>query len=295
MNPKHIRVDETNIRIIQINGEDYICLTDMVKNFDGGNSTIGNWISNKETIEFLGLWEKINSPNFKLLEFQEFYNAAGVRRFVLSPQKWIETTNAIGIVSKSGRQGGTYAHKDIAFEFGSWLNPEFKLYLIKEFQRLKEQEALQSSTEWNLRRVISKTNYGIHTDAIKEYLIPPNMHGRYTGFAYADEADVLNIAMKGMTAKQWREENPEKAQDGSNMRDYMSISELIVFSNLESLNAELIARNLSKPERLKALNETAIRQMKSFAKNSTINKINGKESGNINKALKQGKETDVNT
>lgn len=273
MNQKYIRVSETDIGIIQVGEEDYICLTDIAKTFGDPNDTIRNWMRRRDTLGFLGLWEKINNQNFKPIEFDGFMQEAGLNRFTLSPQKWVKGTSAIGIRSTSGRYGGTYAHKDIAFEFGSWLSPEFKLYLIKEFQRLKEQEALKSSAEWNLRRIISKTNYTIHTDAVKENLIPPNMHERYTGFIYADEADVINVAMTGMTAKQWREENPEKAQNGSNMRDHMTITELIVLSNLESLNAELIERKIDQEQRLEVLNKTARRQMQSLLGQSSIKKL----------------------
>ena len=214
-------------------------------------------------MSFLGIWEQINNPDFKGGEFETFRNQAGLNSFSLTPRKWIEATGAIGFQSRAGRYGGgTYAHKDIAFEFGSWLSPEFKLYLIKEFQRLKEDESSRLSLEWNLNRTLSKLNYRIHTDAIKTHLIPDSVTASQAGLAYANEADVLNVALFGQTAKQWRDTNPERE---GNMRDYASVQELLVLTNLESLNAELITMGLPQDDRLKKLNASAIRQLQSLS------------------------------
>jgi hypothetical protein len=218
----------------------------------------------------LGLWEKINNPNFKGVEFDSFKNQAGANSFTLSPSKWIEATNAIGLRSTAGRTGGTYAHKDIAFEFASWVSAEFKLYLIKEFQRLKNQEIQEKSLEWNLTRSLSKINYRIHTDSIAEHIIPQLITKMQAGFVYASEADVLNVALFGMTAKEWRELNPSKQ---GNMRDHASVEQLIILSNLESLNAEMIRQQISQSERLMGLNNTAIQQMRSLLGNSNVKKL----------------------
>ena len=217
---------------------------------------VKNRMRTRSTIEFLGLWEHLNNPDFKLVEFDQFRNEAGANHFVLSPQKWIETTGAVGRISKSGRYGGTYAHKDIAFEFASWISPPFKLYLIKEFQRLKDEELQQLG--WDIKRNLAKINYRIHTDAIKENLIPEELRKEQINLVYALEADVLNMALFGLTAKQWRRDNP--GQKG-NIRDYADINQLVCLSNLESLNAHLIHEGLSQPERLKRLNRIAIQQM----------------------------------
>ena len=229
----------------------------------------------RSTIEYLGLWEKMYNPNFKPIEFDRFKNDSGANAFTLSPKKWIDSTNAIGIVSKAGRYGGTYAHKDIAFEFASWVSPEFKLYIIKDYQRLREEEKYRLSTDWNLRRELSKTNYRIHTDSIKENLIHNKLTSRQIGMAYADEADLLNVALFGSTAKEWKLSNPEKA---GNMRDYATIEELIVMANLESANPQFIAENIPQPERLKKLNQMARFQLKSLLNNSTLKKLEQKKS-----------------
>lgn len=265
-----LNVKGTEIAVINLGSEDYISLTDMLKGY-GDEAILYNWLRNRNTIEFLGIWEKINNPNFNPIEFERFKSEAGLNRFALSPKKWVEATNAIGIISKSGRYGGgTYAQKDIAFEFGSWLSPEFKLYLIKEFQRLKEEEYRTKSLEWNLQRTLAKVNYRIHTDSIKENLIPPQVTKAQINFIYANEADILNVALFGITAKEWRDSNLNKK---GNIRDFAVLEQLIVMVNLESMNAELIRLGLSQSERLKRLNEIAINQMKSLAKSISIKKL----------------------
>ncbi len=254
-----ISVKGTDIAITKINSEDYICLTDMVK-CEEGDDHIRNWMRNKNTIEFLGLWEHLHNPNFKGVEFDTFLNEAGYNRFNMTPKKWIEATNAIGIISKSGRNGGTYAHKDIAFEFGAWISPSFKLYLIVEYQRLKEIENNQYNLEWNVKRVLSKANYQLQTDAIKNYILPQKHESVKDEWVYADEADMLNLVMFGCTARQWRTLNPQRALLGENIRDMASINELNIISNLESLNATLIKQGVSKKERFAMLSETAKEQ-----------------------------------
>jgi hypothetical protein len=224
--------------------QDYISLTDMVRNFDGGSALIEQWLKNKDTVLFLGVWEQLNNPGFNSLEFEGIRNEAGRNSFFLSAKKWIEATGAIGVHAKAGRYGGTYAHKDIAFEFGSWLSPEFKLYLIKEFQRLKDEESRATSLEWSFQRTLAKVNYKIHTDAIKERLVPPRLTSKQTGIIYASEADLLNVAMFGITAAQWRQANPDLS---GNMRDAATLEQLVVLSNLESINAVLIHQGLAAP------------------------------------------------
>ena len=252
-----IMVQNTNITIISVNDNDYISLTDIAKYKSTDPTTvIGNWMRNRNTIEYLGIWESLYNPDFKPLEFEGFKKEAGLNAFTLSPQKWIGATLAIGIVAKSGRYGGTYAHKDIAFKFASWVSVEFELYIVKEFQRLKEEE--QKLIGWTAKRELSKINYHIHTDAIKHNLIPPEITSTQASMIYANEADVLNVAMFGMTSKEWRESNPELK---GNIRDYATISELICLSNMESLNAVFIGEGLSQGERLVKLNQIAIHQM----------------------------------
>ena len=224
----------------------------------------------RSTIEFIGLWEKLCNPDFKPLEFERFKNEAGSNYFVLSPQRWIETTNAIGIISKSGRYGGTFAHKDIAFEFATWISSEFKLYLIVEFQRLKDDENDRLKLEWNLQRTLAKVNYHIHTDAIKEKLIPPTLSKNQISQAYANEADLLNVALFGITAKDWRDKNPKLE---GNIRDHATLEQLVVLSNLESINAMLIHQHLPQNHRLQQLNLMAITQMKSLLKNTQLKKL----------------------
>ena len=252
-----ITVQNTNITIINMDGEDYVSITDLARHkSDDPTAVIGNWMRNRNTIEFLGIWESLYNPDFKPLEFEGFRREAGLNAFTLSPKKWIETTNAIGLISKSGRYGGTYAHKDIAFKFASWISVEFELYIVKEFQRLKEEE--QKALGWSAKRELSKINYRIHTDAIKQNLIPSAVTNAQASIIYANEADVLNVAMFGLTAKQWREANPDLQ---GNIRDYASVNELICLSNMESLNAVFIEQGLPQSERLIKLNQIAIHQM----------------------------------
>lgn len=270
---KNIEVQSVKVGIINQNGEDYICITDMAQaKADASRAAdiIKNWIRTRSTLEFLGTWEKIYNPTFKVVEFDHFKSQAGLASFVLSPTQWVEKTNAIGIFAKAGRYGGTYAHKDIAFEFGSAISAEFKLYLIKEFQRLKADENDRLQLEWNLQRTLAKVNYHIHTDAIKENLIPASLSKEQINFVYANEADMLNVALFGMTARQWRDARPKA--DG-NMRDLATIEQLVVLSNLESINAVLIHQNLPQAERLKQLNGIAINQMKSLLSNKHIKKL----------------------
>ena len=251
-----IIVNETEITILEINEKDYISLTDMVKGIENGLALIEKWLRNKNTIEFLGIWEEMYNPDFNSPEFEGIKNAAGLNRFILSVKQWIEKTHAIGIIAKAGRYGGTYAHKDLAFEFASWVSPQFKLYLLREFQRLKEEE--QKQLGWTAKRELSKINYRIHTDAIKQNLIPAELSPIQTSIIYANEADVLNVALFGITAKQWREEHPDLK---GNIRDYASINQLICLSNMENLNAVFINNGVPQSERLKELNRIAIQQM----------------------------------
>ena len=260
MKNRIINVKGSAVTVATHHDQDYISLTDMVKRF-GDESVLYNWLRNRNTIEFLGIWEQIYNPAFKPLEFDRFRSQAGLNSFALSPKKWIEATGAIGIYAKSGRGGGTYAHKDIAFEFGSWLSPEFKLYLIKEFQRLKDEESRATSLEWSFQRTLSKVNYKIHTDAIKERLIPPRLKPALTGIIYASEADLLNVALFGITAAQWRQANPNES---GNMRDAATLEQLVVLSNLESINAVLIHQGSESKDRLVQLNAIAITQMRSL-------------------------------
>ena len=253
---KKITVENLDIVLLSQNEEEYISLTDMARFRDSErtNYIIQNWMRTRYTIEFVGLWEQLHNPNFKSIEFDAFKNEAGTNSFTLTPQKWIETTNAIGIISKSGRYGGTYAHKDIAFEFATWLSPVFKLYLIKEYQRLKEIETNQYHLEWNVKRILSKANYLLQTDAVKNHILPQSDFTKQTEWiAYAEEADLLNVALFGCTAKQWREANPTLSNENKNIRDFASINELAVLSNLESHNAEMIKLNEPKTERFKKL------------------------------------------
>lgn len=265
-----INVQGTAITILNQNENDYISLTDMVKNFDGGSALIENWLKNKDTVLFLGVWEKINNPIFNSPEFEGIKNEAGRNSFYLSAKKWIETTQAIGLVASAGRYGGTYAHKDIAFEFGSWLSPEFKLYLIKEFQRLKEDENKRLSLGWNLNRTLSKINYRIHTDAIKDYMVPEELSSKQAAVIYANEADMLNMALFGKTAQQWRSQNPNNE---GNIRDYATIEQLLVLANIESMNAEFIRMEMPQSQRLLKLNQIAIAQLKSLVGNKEIKKL----------------------
>lgn len=250
---------------------DYISLTDMAKfkSYDSG-VVIANWISTKYTIQFMGAWEQVHNQNFNLIEFHKIKNEAGSNGYIISSSFWIKQTGAIGIKSSAGRYGGTYAHKDIAFEFATWLSPEFKLYLIKEFQRLKEEESQKLTLGWDVKRTLTKINYKIHTDAIREHLIPGNISSARATIVYANEADVLNAALFGKTAKEWRDENPRK--DG-NIRDYADVTQLVVLANLEGMNAELIRQGLTQPDRLVQLNQIAIVQMRSLLDTSNVKKL----------------------
>jgi len=266
-------VKNISINVFSQNKEDFISLTDIAKykNIENPADVIKNWLRNKDTIEFLGFWEKINNPGFKLVEFDQFWEKAGANAFVLSPTKWIEQTNASGITSKSGRGGGTFAHKDIAFEFASWVSAEFKLYIIKEFQRLKEEENERLTIGWSTKRILTKVNYKIHTEAIKNHIIPTLITKKQINLVYANEADVLNVALFGITAKEWREQNLTKK---GNIRDYANIHQLVCLANLESFNAELIRQGLPQSERLEKLNKIAIIQMESLINNKTVKKLN---------------------
>lgn len=275
MKNEKIVAKEFAISIQLDENSDFFSLTDIArhKNAEAPDIVVQNWLRRYDTIEFLGLWETLNNVNFKPIEFEGFKNAAGANSFTLSPQKWIKATNALGLRSKSGRYGGgTFAHIDIAMEFASWVSPEFKLYIIKEYQRLKSTEVKQQSLEWNLSRTLSKINYRIHTDAIKEFLIPPELTPEQASLKYAEEADVLNMALFGKTAKQWREENPQDAKTG-NMRDFAPLEHLIVLSNLENINSMLIGDKVPQNERLLKLNKTAITQLKSLYADKRIGKL----------------------
>ncbi|MCB9292296.1 MAG: KilA-N domain-containing protein [Lewinellaceae bacterium] len=268
-----INVQGTAITILSQEEDDYISLTDMLKAKDG-DFFISDWLRNRNTVEFLGIWESVYNSNFNYGEFAIIKSSAGLNSYKLSVKEWVEKTNAIGLRATAGRYGGTYAHKDIAFEFGMWISPEFKIYLIKEFQRLKEDENRRLSLEWNLNRTLSKLNYRIHTDAIKENIIPENLTKEQISFIYASEADVLNVALFGKTARQWREENPGKE---GNIRDYSTVEQLLVLANLESMNAEFIRMNLPQTERLKKLNQIAIQQLKSLTVSPNIRKLGEKD------------------
>ena len=251
-----IIVQDTGINVMQVNGEDYLCLTDMLKAKDG-DFFITDWLRNRNTLEYIGIWEKVYNPAFNYGEFAIIKSQSGLNSFKISVKEFVSRTNAISIQAKAGRYGGTYAHKDIAFEFAMWISPEFKIYIVKEFQRLKDEE--QKQLGWTAKRELSKINYRIHTDAIKNNLIPSEITPMQKSFIYADEADMLNVALFGMTAKQWRDNNPDKK---GNIRDYATINQLICLSNMENLNAVLINDGMSQPDRLEKLNKIAIQQMK---------------------------------
>lgn len=255
-----VSVKGTDITVLVYREQDYISLTDIARHKNAGltDDLIRNWLRNRNTIEFLGIWESLNNPGFKPVEFDGFRKSAGLNSFALTPRQWIDKTGAVGILSKPGRYGGTFAHKDIAFEFATWISVEFKLFLIKEFQRLKEDENSRLSLAWNLNRTLSKLNYRIHTDAIKTHLIPAVVTPAQVAMTYATEADLLNVALFGQTARQWRNSNP--GLDG-NMREHATVEQLLVLANIEGMNAELIHMSLSQRERLSRLNQIAIRQM----------------------------------
>lgn len=273
MKIKKITVQGSEISIILHAGnEDFISLTDMLKAKDG-DFFISDWLRNRNTVEFLGIWEKLHNPNFNYGEFATIKSKAGLNSYKISVKEWVKKTNATGLKATAGRYGGTYAHKDIAFEFGMWISPEFKIYLIKEFQRLKEEENLRLAQGWDIKRMLAKINYKIHTDAVKAHLIPPHISRSVTNVVYASEADVLNMALFGVTAKDWRDQNPKK--DG-NIRDYSSVEQLVVLANPEGLNAEFIRQNLTQGERLIKLNESAISQMKSLFGSPSLKQLTNK-------------------
>ena len=268
-----IIVKKRKIHVLRIDNKDYISLTDLARYADEDDPRfpIQNWMRNKDVISYLGLWEQLNNENFKGVEFDTFKNEAGSNKFKISPQKWIKETNAIGIISKSGNNGGTYAISDIALEFTSWLSPEFKLYVIQEFQRLKKNEAYQNEVEWHANRVLAKANYLVHTDAIKNYIVP-TLTEKQKRFVYAEEADVLNVALFGMTAKEWRDANPNVADKG-NIRDYTDLLHLIILNNLENINAELIEMDIPQNERLIKLNNMAKKQMELLKNSKSFNSL----------------------
>lgn len=269
-----IEVLQHDISTLKVEQEDYICITDIAKYKDDAdaNDIIKNWLRNRNTIEFLGIWEHLYNPTFKPVEFDGFRKDAGLNSFTMSPKKWIESTNAIGLISKSGKYGGTYAHKDIAFEFASWVSVEFKLYLIKEFQRLKEIELKQLG--WDIKRNLTKINYRIHTDAIKHNLIPKELTPSQITFVYASEADILNMALFGMSAKEWRDKNPDSR---GNVRDEADVSQLVCLANLETLNALFIEEGVSQAQRLKKLNTIAINQMRILTEDRNVVKLGSRK------------------
>ncbi|WP_300599976.1 KilA-N domain-containing protein [Niabella sp.] len=270
---KIIEVEGREIAIISDRSDDFISLTDIAKhkNEEATGLVISHWLSTRYTVEFMGLWEQIHNPNFNVTEFSNIKSEAGSNGYVLSSKQWITKTNAIGIISKTGRYGGgTFAHRDIAFEFASWISASFKLYLIKEFQRLKDEENNRLQLDWNLQRTISKINYHIHTDAIKENLVPKAITSQQASYVYANEADLLNVALFGITANEWRHANPGKP---GNIRDYATLEQLVVLSNMESINALLIKQGLPQGKRLLQLNQVAITQMKSLLQNKAIKRL----------------------
>lgn len=271
-----INANGIEIRVSSTDESDYISLTDIAKKRDEENPRfiIQNWMRNRSTVSFLGLWEELNNPNFNRVEFDAFRSQAGLNSFVMTPQKWIDSTAAIGIISKAGRYGGTYAHKEIAFEFASWISVEFKLYLVKEFERLKAEEMRRFG--WDIKRNLAKINYRIHTDAIKENLIPPELSAKQTSLVYASEADVLNMALFGMTAKEWRDSHPELK---GNIRDYANVSQLVCLANLENLNAVFISEGMPQAERLARLNAIAISQMQVLTQDHRIEMLEGQVNG----------------
>lgn len=272
---RKIEVQGVIVTITERNNDDFISLTDVANGFEGGYALVEKWIRNKNTIEFLAVWEQLNNTNFNSPEFGGIRNEAGTNRFVMSAKQWIERTNAIGIVASAGRYGGTYAHKDIALEFCSWLSPEFKLLLIKEFQRLKIEEAERVNLEWDVKRMVSKANYRIHTDAIKESIVPKLTSEDKKKWVYAEEADILNLILFGKTAKQWQIDNPQQVLQGGNIRDYADLHQLTVLSNLESINALLIKQGMEKKDRISLLHQTAVEQLKSLRNldNYTLDKL----------------------
>src|SRR5574344_982591 len=268
-----LHVNASELTVISHQNIDYICLTDMTVSFREGSGLIGNWITNKNTLEYLGVWEKVNNPSFNYLEFGVIGQEAGTNRFIMSVGQWINRTKAVGMLVKSGRYGGTYAHKDIAFHFAMWLSPEFQIYLVNEFQRLKNEENDRLKLEWNLQRTLAKVNYQIHTDAIKENLIPKEITKQQAGIVYANEADLLNVALFGITAKEWRDTKAD-INRRANLRDYATLEQLVVLSNMESINALLIRQGLTQSERLIQLNKVAITQMQSLLESNSLKRLN---------------------
>ena len=258
---KSIRIQGKKVALIPHENEDYVCLTDITKSLGLDGSQVDGWLRNKNTLEYLAVWESLNNPNFNSLEFEGIRNEAGTNRFAISSKEWISKTSAIGIVARAGRYGGTFAHKDIALEFASWLSPTLRLYIVKEFQRLKEEENRYGDPEWGINRTLAKINFRLQTDAVKRRLIPPNLPKKKIGFVYANEADVVNVAITGMTAKEWRTANPDK--DG-NLRDYLSVEQLLVLANIESYNSILIDQGMAPNDRVNELNAIARDQMKAI-------------------------------
>ncbi|MDP2818132.1 MAG: KilA-N domain-containing protein [Polaromonas sp.] len=269
MKNRIINVKGAEVAIVSRQGQDYICLTDMLKAKDG-DFFISDWLRNRNTVEFLGIWEAVYNPAFNSGEFATIKSQTGLNSYKISVKEWVEKTNAIGLHATAGRYGGTYAHKDIAFEFGMWISAEFKIYLIKEFQRLKDEESRATSVAWDFQRTLAKVNYKIHTDAIKAHLIPPSLTAIQTSTVYASEADLLNVALFGLTAAQWRQVNPNQ---GGNMRDAATLEQLVVLSNLESINAVLIHQGLGAKDRLVQLNAIAITQIRSLIGQNTLQKL----------------------
>jgi len=267
---RKLLVKNSSIAVFTQNEIDYINLTDMTASFREGSGLIGKWITNKNTLEYLSVWEKINNSDFNYPEFGVIEQEAGTNRFIMSVGQWIERTKAVGMIVKAGRYGGTFAHKDIAFHFAMWLSPEFQIYLVNEFQRLKDEENNRLKLNWDLQRTLAKVNYHIHTDAIKENLIPAEITKQQVSFVYANEADLLNVALFGMTVKEWRDANPDKK---GNIRDYAIIEQLVVLSNMESINALLIQQGVPQNERLMQLNKVAVTQMKSLVENKAVKKL----------------------
>ena len=267
-----LEVQGASIAVLSQRQHDFICLTDIARYKDAERTDylISNWLRNRNTIEFLGIWEQLNNPNFNPIEFDGIRKQAGLNSFILTARRWIDVTGAIGLISKAGRYGGTFAHKDIAFEFASWVSVEFKLYLIKEFQRLKDEENDRLKLGWSLQRTLAKINYRIHTDAIKETLLPTAITKAQTSLVYANEADLLNVALFGQTAKQWRDAHPDEE---GNIRDHAPLEQLMVLTNLESLNSVLIRQGLPQPERLLKLNEIAITQMRTLLAASNVKRL----------------------
>lgn len=286
---KYLNVQNAPISIVSYNGKDYISLTDMTKSFDGGSGLIENWLRNKNTVDFLGVWEKLNNPNFNSVEFDGIMMQVGLNRFKLSAKKWTEKTNAIGIVAKTGKYGGTYAHPDVAYHFGMWLSPEFNLLVIKEFQRLKEEEQKQiKSAEWLYHRFVAKANYRIQTDAIQKYLVPfSSLPEDKHGIIYANEAELINLATLGYTSKQWSDQHPELIISGCNHRDYLSMEDLIVLDNMQSFNSYLMSQKKSKEERFNLIQQEARRQRASLAKSKTIQKAKNEDLSSFDHKLNQ--------